>query len=58
MCWDSWGSKELDTTERLNRTELKGLSNIFYIVASGWRDMKVRINLRNSTMYVRQLPSL
>ena len=24
MCCDSWGHKELDTTERLNRTELRG----------------------------------
>ena len=21
MCWDSWGRRESDTTERLNRTE-------------------------------------
>ena len=24
MCCDSWGGKELDTTERLNCIELKG----------------------------------
>ena len=24
MCCDSWGCKESDTTEQLNRTELKG----------------------------------
>ena len=24
MCWDSWGHKESDMTERLNCTELKG----------------------------------
>ena len=29
-CWDSWGSKELDTTERLNWTELK-IHNDIYI---------------------------
>ena len=26
MCCDSWGRKELDTTERLNWTELKDAS--------------------------------
>ena len=30
-CWDSWGRKELDTTERLNWTELNGLQHIFHV---------------------------
>ena len=31
-CCDSWGHKESDTTERLNWTELKGLSQFFTYV--------------------------
>ena len=28
LCWDSWGGKESDTTEQLNRTELKEIRPI------------------------------
>ena len=33
-CCDSWGRKELDTTERLNWTELKGLGTCLHLCQS------------------------
>ena len=30
MCCDSWGRKELDMTERLNRTELMAFPVVMY----------------------------
>ena len=41
MCCDSWGLKELDTTERLNLTELNSpvdhvLSELSTITSSSW----------------------
>ena len=39
VCWDSWGRKESDTTERLNWTELRLISLPYYMLNVNENDM-------------------
>ena len=41
MCCDSWGHKESDTTERLNRTELRHCAHIgFFGLFSVFKELE------------------
>ena len=53
-CCDSWGHKESDTIERLNRTELIGIENKVIILSGIVKRMAVRLSrvLRNTNSHV------
>ena len=57
MCCDSWGHKELDKTERLNRTELKRYTNLKYAsynVTKVRKSMKMRQDFETAVTNLRK----